>query len=214
MGQWVIHWTGVLELPGSTLNPTKARMEQQVCALVSARLLPEGRRHDGLLSRGEPLRQLPSAVPMLGLPTHRATTSSWIVPLHRAASRGSSTQHGVQLADPVLLVALAGGVAQAPCARPVSAVGRRHCHQNRGAAFGTGDVLRFRSDRVDDIGVIRRLGAGVRRHAQQLGHAILKRLIARWAGATAHPVALVERLAERGVVSGSQGTRRTPWTAA
>jgi len=63
---------------------------------------------------------------------------------------------------------------QAPCARPAYAVGRWHRHQNRGAAFGTGDVLRASSDQVDDVGAIWQLGAGARRHAQQLGHATPK----------------------------------------
>jgi len=98
----------------------KHEWNQQLRELVSAGLLPEGRRHDGLLSRDEPLRQLPSAVPMLGLPTHRATASSWIVPLHRAASRGSSTQRGVQPGDPVLIVALASGVAKRPAHGPLT----------------------------------------------------------------------------------------------
>jgi len=103
---------------------------------------------------------------------------------------------------------------EAPCARPASAVGRRHRHQNQGPAFGTGHVLSASSDPVDDVGVTRRLGAGARRHAQQLGHASPKRPIARRAAATARPSSKVESSEFSDVGSGSRGTRRTPGTAA
>jgi len=103
---------------------------------------------------------------------------------------------------------------EAPCARPASAVGRRHRHQNQVPAFGTGHVLSASSDPVDDVGVTRRLGAGARRHAQQLGHASPKRPIARRAAATARPSSKVESSEFSDVGSGSRGTRRTPGSAA
>jgi len=96
----------------------------------------------------------------------------------------------------------------------LSADGRRHRYRNRGASFGSGDVVRASSDRVDHKCVIRRLGAGARRHAQQLGHASPKRPIARRAAATARPSSKVESSEFSDVGSGSRGTRRTPGTAA
>jgi hypothetical protein len=98
------------------------------------------------------VRELPSAVPpMLGMPAHRAVASSWTVRLHRAANRGPSTQRGVQRVDLVLLVALASGGAQRPCARPPRTVGRRHRHQNGGASFGSGDVLNPGDEQAEEI---------------------------------------------------------------
>ena len=50
-----------------------------------------------------------------------------------------------------------------------------------------GDVVRASSDRVDDIGVIRGLGAGARRHARQLGQRERKIETSRRTPATAPP---------------------------
>jgi len=103
---------------------------------------------------------------------------------------------------------------EAPGARAASASAGGTATRTDGAAFGTGDVLRARSDRVDDVAVIWRLGAGARRHAQQLGHATSKRPTARRAAATARPSSRVESSEFSGLGSGSRGTRRTSGTAA
>jgi len=179
-----------------------------------ARLLQRGRRHDGLLSRGELVRELPSAVPRLGMHAYRVTASNWIVSLHRAASRGPNMQRGVRRRELLLRVVSHTAEHEAPCSQPACTDGRRHRHQNRGVSFDPGDLLRARSDRVDDIGDIRRLGAGARRHDQQLNHETPKRPTARRAAATARSSSRVESSEFSGVGSGSQGTRRTPWNAA
>jgi len=52
----------------------------------------------------------------------RAILSNKTVQLHRAATRGLSTQRGVQESDHVLLVALASCVAQGPCSALMAGV--------------------------------------------------------------------------------------------
>jgi len=79
--------------------------------------------------------------------------------------------------------------------------------QNRGASFGSGDVVRASSDQVDDIGIIRRLGAGARRHARQLGQRERKIETSRRTPATARPSSRVKSKLDSGSVGDGHEAR-------
>jgi len=151
---------------------------------------------------------------LLGMPSHRVIQPR--IGSYRCRGQITVTPARSVACDDATLYSVSSRTPEheAPCARPASAVGRRHRHQNQGPAFGTGHVLSASSDPFDDVGVTRRLGAGARRHAQQLGHASPKQPIARRAAATAPPSSKVESSEFSDVGSGSRGTRRTPGTAA
>ena len=214
MGQRVINWTVVLELVPVQRARRQVRYQQRL-SRAPPRHLQRRRQHDGPAEASWCAScHRPCAVSMLGMPSHRVIqprigsyrcSGQLTVSPARSVACDDATFYSVSSRTPEH---------EAPCARPASAVGRRHRHQNQGPAFGTGHVLSASSNPVDDVGVTRRLSAGARRHAQQLGHASPKRPIAHRAAATARPSSKVESSEFSDVGSGSRGTRRTPGTAA